>query len=72
MFHRNEGTLDRDIRIALAVVFGLLTLFTPIGVWQILTAGLAGIMLLTAAVGVCPIYAAFGINTCKVDPPARH
>lgn len=64
----NEGTLDRDIRLVLAAVFGLIALFAPFGgLWQIIPAILALVMFTTAAVGVCPLYAIFGLSTCKLD-----
>lgn len=62
----NMGTTDRDIRIVLAAVFGLIALFAPFGgPWQIIPAILALIMLATAATAVCPLYMPFGIRTCK-------
>lgn len=60
----NMGTGDRDIRIVLAAVFGLIALFAPFGgPWQIIPAILALVMLATAATAVCPLYLPFGINT---------
>ncbi len=60
-FARNEGTVDRVLRIAL----GLALLFIAItgrGAW-----GYLGIVpLLTGALGTCPVYAILGINTCPV------
>lgn len=62
----NMGTGDRDIRIVLAAVFGLIALFAPFGgPWQIIPAILALVMLATAATAVCPLYLPFGINTRK-------
>ncbi|GIW29415.1 MAG: membrane protein [Meiothermus sp.] len=62
----NEGTTDRIIRLALAVVFFLLAFTVATGVWIYVAAGLGVVMLLTAAVGFCPLYALLGINTCPV------
>lgn len=67
MFRTNEGTLDRDLRLVLGLLFTLLALFTPTGLWQLIPAVLAVVMFLTAAVGFCPLYAVLGINTCKID-----
>lgn len=67
MFTPNAGTSDRDLRLVLGLLFTLLALFTPTGFWQLIPAVLAVTMFLTAAVGFCPIYAIFGINTCKID-----
>lgn len=74
MFRQNAGTGDRDIRIVLAALFGLIALFAPFaGPWQIIPAILALIMLVTAAVGFCPIYAVFGLNTCRIKTkPGAH
>jgi Protein of unknown function (DUF2892) len=68
MFRQNEGTLDRDIRLVLAALFGLIALFAPFGgLWQIIPAVLAVVMIVTAAIGFCPLYAIFGLNTCGLD-----
>ncbi|MGK0619820.1 YgaP family membrane protein [Meiothermus cerbereus] len=60
----NEGTTDRIIRLVLAVVLFLLAFTVAGGVWVYVAAGLGAVMLLTAAVGFCPLYAALGVNTC--------
>lgn len=60
-FARNEGTIDRLLRVAL----GLGLLFVAVtgrGAW-----GYLGIVpLLTGALGTCPLYSVLGINTCSV------
>jgi hypothetical protein len=64
----NMGTADRDIRLVLAAVFGLIALFAPFGgPWQIIPAVLALVMLFTAAKAFCPLYAIFGFSTCKLE-----
>ncbi|GAB4446550.1 MAG: DUF2892 domain-containing protein [Chloroflexi bacterium OHK40] len=69
---RNVGTLDRDIRLVLAAIFALVALFAPFGgLWQIIPATLALVMLLTAAFGVCPFYSLFGLNTCAPRPHTK-
>ncbi|MBO9340186.1 MAG: DUF2892 domain-containing protein [Chloroflexus sp.] len=65
MFSRNVGTLDRDIRLVLTMVFGLISLFGQNFWLQIVCGFLALIMFATAAFAVCPLYWPFGINTCK-------
>jgi hypothetical protein len=68
MFRQNTSTLDRDIRLGLAALFGLIALFAPFGgLWQIIPAILAVVMLVTAATSFCPLYAIFGFNTRDVD-----
>lgn len=59
---RNEGTIDRVLRVVLGLVLIGLALngtFTP---W-----GWVGVVpLLTGLFGMCPLYSLLGINTCKV------
>lgn len=58
---RNEGTVDRALRVAL----GLGLLFVAVtgrGVW-----GYIGVVpLLTGLMGTCPLYSVLGISTCPV------
>ena len=66
MFRQNVGIGDRDLRIVLAALFGLIALFAPFGgAWQIIPALLALVMLATSAAGFCPLYKVLGINTCR-------
>lgn len=59
---RNEGTIDRALRVIVGIVLivmalkGMYTPWTWIGV----------VPLLTGLVGTCPAYSLLGINTCKV------
>jgi hypothetical protein len=71
MFPQNVGTLDRDIRIVLGVLLGIVSLFGPIGFWQLVPATLALVMFATAALGSCPLYRPFGINTVRSKPKAH-
>lgn len=63
----NEGTVDRIIR-AVAGIAALLGAFAlgsgTLGFAPLLVVG--AILLVTAAVGFCPLYRVFGINTCPV------
>ncbi len=61
---QNEGALDRVIRviIGVALIVTMFTVFTS-GVPQIIAGVLAAVMLVTAALGFCPLYALFHINT---------
>lgn len=57
----NVGGLDRGVRIAGGLVLIALTLTDAIGPW-----GWLGVVpLATGAIGWCPPYALFGINTCS-------
>lgn len=57
---RNEGNLDRGLRVVLGIVLLSLVFVGPQTMW-----GLIGLVpLLTGAIGMCPIYRIFGIHTC--------
>jgi len=57
---RNEGTLDRGLRVILGLGLISLVFAGPQTVW-----GWAGLVpLLTGAVGYCPLYTLLGVNTC--------
>jgi len=62
---RNMGVVDRVVRsiagLAL-VICGVLLLF---GAWQIVAIVVGAILLLTAMVGICPLYMPFSISTKK-------
>ncbi len=71
MFAKNEGAVDRGIRAVLGIA-ALAAAFTLLsGVWQIVAGVVAFVLLVTAAIGVCPLYSALGINTCPVKPADR-
>lgn len=66
----NMGTADRLVRgLIVAPVLIVLGIVAG-GVLGIVLFVLAGVMLLTAAVGSCPLYAPFGLNTCSAKKPA--
>lgn len=61
---RNEGTLDRTLRVILGLVLLSLVFVGPQTMW-----GLIGIIpLVTGLIGVCPIYSVLGIKTCSQKP----
>lgn len=60
-FARNEGTVDRVLRVALGLVL-LFVAFTGRGAW-----GWLGVIpLATGLMGSCPLYSVLGINTCSM------
>jgi hypothetical protein len=60
---RNEGNLDRALRVVAGLALIGLAASGQIGMW-----GYIGVVpLLTGAIGMCPVYTLLGINTC----PAR-
>ena len=67
----NESSIDRIIRlvIGIAALVGAFAVgFGSVG--GIILAVVGVVMLVTAAVGFCPLYRVFGISTCKV-PASR-
>ncbi|MEO0472749.1 MAG: DUF2892 domain-containing protein [Bacteroidota bacterium] len=66
---RNMSNMDRVIRlIVVAVVAGLIFTNTVSGILAIILGVLAVVFVGTSLVNVCPLYAIFGISTCKVSP----
>ena len=62
----NVGTIDKVIRIALAVLVAILYFTNVItGTIGIILLVLAGVFVLTSLVSFCPIWAVFGVNTRK-------
>lgn len=71
MFKRNEGILDRIVRVGLGMVLlpaGLVLLgILHSNVLGLLAVGLGGIGLITGITGVCPTYTLFGISTLEKE-----
>ncbi len=63
----NESSVDRIIRVVIGVV-ALIAAFAVglSSIGGIVLAVVGAVMLVTAAVGFCPLYRVFGISTCKV------
>lgn len=67
MLKNNVGTIDRALRLIVGLGVLSLVFVGPKTPW-----GWVGIVpLLTAALGTCPLYTVFGINTCAVKNAAR-
>jgi Protein of unknown function (DUF2892) len=61
----NVGSIDKIIRISLAVVFAVLYFTNTVsGTVAYVVLGLGVVFLLTSIVGFCPLYALVGLNTC--------
>ena len=59
---KNEGTLDRALRVVVGLALLSLVFVGPQSLW-----GLIGIVpLATGLVGTCPIYSVLGISTCSI------
>lgn len=65
---RNEGIVDRVIRVVIAIAAVLGSVAAGAGTaFGIVLLVVAGIMVLTAAVGFCPLYRIFGLSTCPLE-----
>ena len=69
---KNESPADRVIRVVIAAasVAGAIVA-GPTTILGIILFVVAGVMLVTAAVGVCPLYRMFGMSTYAVEPAAK-
>ncbi len=62
----NESAIDRVIRVVLGLALAsLIPLKVATGVAAIAVGVAAAIALVTGAVGICAIYALFGLSTAK-------
>ena len=60
----NMGTIDKAIRILIAVAIAILFFANVItGVTGIVLIALAAIFVITSFISFCPLYLPFGINT---------
>jgi hypothetical protein len=63
MLTKNEGAVDRVLRVAVGLVLISLVFVGPQTPW-----GWAGLVpLVTGLAGSCPLYSLFGINTCGLN-----
>ena len=64
---RNEGTVDRVVRVVLGLVLVAAWAFGWLTGTLAVVLGVVGIVLIgTGAVGFCPLYRVFGMSTCPV------
>jgi hypothetical protein len=64
---KNMGSADRIIRVIIAAIVGVLYFTgTVSGTLGIILLVLAGVFVLTSVISFCPLYAPFGIKTCKI------
>ena len=65
---KNMGTADKIIRIIIAAaIAGLYFGHIISGTVAIVLLVLAAIFILTSFISFCPLYAPFGISTCRKD-----
>ena len=65
---KNMGKTDRMIRLIIAGIMAFLYVSgTVTGTLGYVAIAVGAIMLLTSFVSFCPLYAPFGIKTCKTE-----
>jgi uncharacterized membrane protein len=63
---KNMGSADKIVRVVIAAVIAILYFTGTIsGVLGIVGLVLAAVFVLTSFVSWCPLYAPFGLSTCK-------
>jgi Protein of unknown function (DUF2892) len=63
----NVGNFDRIIRLVVAALFAILYFGGFVtGTVGLVLVILGGVFAVTAAIGFCPLYSIFGLNTCPV------
>lgn len=69
----NVGTADRVIRVVLAVVAAIVGFSVGAGsILGIVLLVVAAVLLVTAAVGFCPLYRLVGMSTSKAKQSLSH
>jgi len=64
---KNMGTTDRVVRIIIAlIVIALFATEKITGTLGIVLVAFAAVFVLTSFISFCPLYAPFGISTCKL------
>ncbi|PID42551.1 MAG: hypothetical protein CSB48_10085 [Proteobacteria bacterium] len=60
---KNEGTIDRVIRVVVGLILLSLVFVGPMTPW-----GWIGLVpLATGLIGFCPLYKLIGLNTCPIS-----
>ena len=63
LFPRNEGTVDRTLRVLVGIGILSLAFVGPHSPW-----GYLGLLpIVTGLVGTCPAYTIFGLSTCPIE-----
>jgi Inner membrane protein YgaP-like, transmembrane domain len=64
MFHYNEGTADRVLRVIIgAALYALAIAGIPAAPWLYVSLAIGTILVLTGLVGFCPLYAILRLST---------
>ncbi len=66
-FPKNVHAVERGLRVLLGAALLLLAFVGPKTPWGFL----GFILILTGAIGSCPIFSVLGISTCRVNPKPK-
>jgi len=67
MVWKNEGIVDRTLRVVVGLAVLSLVFIGPETAW-----GWAGLVpLVTGLLGTCPLYSILGINTCGIQRSSK-
>lgn len=67
MFQKNVGSIDKVVRLALAVLLIILAVMNVVtGTWMYVAYAGALVLTLTSLFSFCGLYTLLGLNTCKV------
>lgn len=61
----NMGLIDRGLQLILAAALLFFTMGTASGLFFWLILAMAAVFILTAIVGICPLYRLIGLKTCR-------
>ena len=65
---KNMGLADKSIRVIIAFVIAVLYFTDTIsGTMALVLGAFAAIFIITSFISFCPLYAPFGISTCKKE-----
>ncbi len=67
MLKKNVGTVDRILRAIIGIILIAAYFMYPDMAYKLVALIIGLILLATAALSSCPLYAIFGIKTCKSD-----
>lgn len=68
---KNMGTIDKIVRISIALVLGVLCYAVVNGPLAYVLGAVSGIFIVTSLAGFCPLYTIFGIKTCGEECCAK-
>jgi len=69
---KNLGAIDKLVRLVVALLL-IIVYFQGlvVGILGVVFLIIAAIFVVTSLVGICPIYAVFGISSCPVEKHAK-